>query len=523
MLGNPLVAGALKHFGTDEQRAAYLPPMARGDHIWTQLFSEPDAGSDLTSLQTRGPARRRRLRGGGSEGVEHVGPVVRLRLPAGAHRARRRPGRHLGLHPRHAESRRRRATTARDDGHDGLQRGVLRRGAGPRGQRDRRARRGLAASPAPAWSRSAPVSVAAAVAPIRCSGSSTSPAGTAGVAGRPSTTARVRQQIGALAARARIQRHLGQRVATKAARGRDHPRRRPVVEDLVQRAEPGDGRGGAGPPGCPLHGERGRRAVVRGWALAGRFPLRSGVDHRRRIERDHAQPHRRAWPGASPGAERTVVTSTSRHTHASPTPRAAGPGRSGGQRPVPGVEKVRPGLWSIPVPLPNNSLRYVLVYLFETDRGPLPHRRRLEHRRRLRRAAGRHGGGRLRHRRRPGRPGHPHPPGPLRAGRPDPRGLGRLDLPAPRRRRAHPRPLRRARRPARPGGGRVAPDGRARRGAGVAAQRRHAGPAAGRRRRPRRAARGRGAAGGTGLGPAPPSGHRATRRATCASTSPARS
>ena len=34
------------------------------------------------------------------------------------------------------------------------------------------------------------------------------------------------------------------------------------------------------------------------------------------------------------------------------------------------MEKVRPGLWSIPVPLPNNSLRYVLIYLFETDRGP---------------------------------------------------------------------------------------------------------------------------------------------------------
>jgi alkylation response protein AidB-like acyl-CoA dehydrogenase len=54
VLGNPLVAGALKHFGTDEQRASYFPPMARGDHIWTQLFSEPNAGSDLTGLQTRG-------------------------------------------------------------------------------------------------------------------------------------------------------------------------------------------------------------------------------------------------------------------------------------------------------------------------------------------------------------------------------------------------------------------------------------------------------------------------------------
>src|SRR5947209_15296092 len=38
--------------------------------------------------------------------------------------------------------------------------------------------------------------------------------------------------------------------------------------------------------------------------------------------------------------------------------------------PLPPVERVRPGLWSIPVPLPNNSLRYVFVYAFETDAGP---------------------------------------------------------------------------------------------------------------------------------------------------------
>jgi glyoxylase-like metal-dependent hydrolase (beta-lactamase superfamily II) len=38
--------------------------------------------------------------------------------------------------------------------------------------------------------------------------------------------------------------------------------------------------------------------------------------------------------------------------------------------PLPPVEQVRPGLWSVPVPIPNNPLRYVLVYAFETDRGP---------------------------------------------------------------------------------------------------------------------------------------------------------
>ncbi len=38
--------------------------------------------------------------------------------------------------------------------------------------------------------------------------------------------------------------------------------------------------------------------------------------------------------------------------------------------PLPPVERVRPGLWSIPVPIPNNPLRYVLVYAFETEQGP---------------------------------------------------------------------------------------------------------------------------------------------------------
>lgn len=46
------------------------------------------------------------------------------------------------------------------------------------------------------------------------------------------------------------------------------------------------------------------------------------------------------------------------------TPRSDRP-----RRPLPPVEQVRPGLWSIPVPLPAIP-RYVLVYVFETDAGP---------------------------------------------------------------------------------------------------------------------------------------------------------
>jgi alkylation response protein AidB-like acyl-CoA dehydrogenase len=41
---------------SEEQKKAFIPPLLRGGHVWCELFSEPGAGSDLSSVQTR--ARR---------------------------------------------------------------------------------------------------------------------------------------------------------------------------------------------------------------------------------------------------------------------------------------------------------------------------------------------------------------------------------------------------------------------------------------------------------------------------------
>lgn len=52
-VGVDLVGPAILRWGTDEQKQRFVRPIARHQHLWCQLFSEPGAGSDLAGLACR--------------------------------------------------------------------------------------------------------------------------------------------------------------------------------------------------------------------------------------------------------------------------------------------------------------------------------------------------------------------------------------------------------------------------------------------------------------------------------------
>jgi alkylation response protein AidB-like acyl-CoA dehydrogenase len=52
-MGISMVGPTLMAHGTEEQKAEYLPQIIAGKANWCQGFSEPGAGSDLASLQTK--------------------------------------------------------------------------------------------------------------------------------------------------------------------------------------------------------------------------------------------------------------------------------------------------------------------------------------------------------------------------------------------------------------------------------------------------------------------------------------
>src|SRR5260221_6018178 len=52
-VGPSMGSGVLFVHGSEEQKQRWLPVIALGEEKWCQFFSEPGAGSDLASVQTR--------------------------------------------------------------------------------------------------------------------------------------------------------------------------------------------------------------------------------------------------------------------------------------------------------------------------------------------------------------------------------------------------------------------------------------------------------------------------------------